>query len=42
MFKKTLKRILNVDNDMIYQRVKSELEIPNILGCTKMTNSVRL
>jgi hypothetical protein len=41
-FQKIPKKILDVDNDMIYQRVKFELEIPNILGCTKITNSDRL
>jgi hypothetical protein len=41
-FQKNLKKIPDVDNDMIYQRAKFELEIPNILGCTEMTNSDRL
>jgi hypothetical protein len=35
---KKLKKILDVDNDVIYQHGKFELEIPNIWGCTKITN----
>jgi hypothetical protein len=40
-FKKFLKN-LDVDDDRIYQRAKFELEIPNILDYTKITNSDRL
>jgi hypothetical protein len=40
-FQKNLKKNPDVDNDMIYQRAKFELDIPSILGYTKMTNSDR-
>jgi hypothetical protein len=37
-----MKKIPDVDNDMIYQPAKFETEILNILSCTKLKNSDRL
>jgi hypothetical protein len=41
-FQKNLKKIPDIDDARIYQRAKFELEIPNISGCTKITNFDRL
>jgi hypothetical protein len=38
-FLKKSKYLVDVDNDMIYQRAKFKLKIPYILGCIKMANS---
>jgi hypothetical protein len=41
-FQKIMEKNSDVDDDRIYQLAKFKLEIPNILGCTKITNSDRL